>query len=126
MSYFRKIKKMRYFKTSGFVLAIAFILGIYLSCEKKEYRNLDCAKHPHSFTANIKPIINASCAVSGCHGSGSANGDYTTYAGIKAAVDAKTFEESVLYKQNMPSSGPLPTEQRQAIKCWIEEGAPNN
>ena len=105
---------------------IGIIGSLYLSCEKKENRKLDCSEHPHAFTADIKPIINVSCAVAGCHVNGSANGDFTSYAGIKASVDAGKFEEAVLYDMDMPPSGPLPRSQRQAIKCWLEAGAPDN
>ncbi len=37
-----------------------------------------------NFSTYIQPIINDNCAFSGCHGSGSANGDFTNYSGIKA------------------------------------------
>lgn len=113
-------------KTIFSFLVVGMIAWLYLSCEKKEYRKLDCSEHPHAFTADIKPIIDVSCAVVGCHVSGSANGDFTTYAGIRASVEGGNFEDAVLYDQDMPPSGPLPKSQRQAIKCWLEEGAPNN
>jgi len=77
--------------------------------------------------ANIKPIINANCTSSSCHGAGSSNGDYTTYAGLKAKADNGSLDERVLQKKDMPKSAPaLSLDDRKKIKCWLLNGAPNN
>jgi hypothetical protein len=99
---------------------------LFFSCGKKEYKDVDCSAHPHLYSAHIKPIISTSCAIPGCHVAGFADGDFTSYSGVKASIDAGKFQKAVLYKKNMPESGPLPLEERQKINCWIEDGAPDN
>lgn len=104
-----------------------FTALIYFSCRKKdEYANLDCSTISSAYNANIRPIINANCMSSGCHNAGSVHGDFSTYAGVKAKVDNGSMNTRVLEDKNMPPSGPLPLDARKKIKCWIENGAPNN
>ncbi len=84
-----------------------------------------------SFADNIKPIIDASCAIENCHVAGGAgDGNFTTYAGIKAKADNGNLLLRAVQQANMPpgnSTGPDPTDaQRNMIKCWIEDGAPDN
>ena len=51
-------------------------------------------------------------------------------AGIKAKVDNNSLLDRAVTSANMPpsnSAGPDPTAaQRNMIKCWIEDGAPDN
>jgi hypothetical protein len=103
------------------------LAGIWWSgCKKDEYKNLDCSTIASAYNANIKSIINATCISSGCHNSGSNNGDFTSYAGVKVKVDNGSLDRRVLTDKNMPPSGALSLDNRKKIKCWIENGAPNN
>jgi hypothetical protein len=104
----------------------AMLLILLSSCEKDEYKDLDCSTISSAYNANIKPIMNASCNAGGCHNAGSVNGDFTTYAGLKAKADNGTLNKRVLRDKDMPTSGPLPIEQRRQIKCWLDNGALNN
>lgn len=79
-----------------------------------------------TYSVTVAPIINANCAISGCHASGSSFGDYTNYAGVKAKVDNGTFKERVIVQKNMPPSGPLPQTELDKLQCWLDKGAPNN
>lgn len=79
-----------------------------------------------TFSGTVVPLLNANCTTPGCHSAGSGNGDYTTYAGIKAKVDNGTFKTRVIDDKNMPPSGPLSPSDLDKLKCWLEDGAPNN
>ena len=116
------------FLTPFFLVAIFFY-----SCEKKigkvdaNYVPINC--DTITFSKNIKPIINASCAKSGCHVTGFANGDYTTYAGLYAKVSAGTFKLRVFDSPNNPmpqDNGMLPPAKLAILKCWLDKGAPND
>ena|ERR1041385_390194 len=110
-----------------FLLAVVGISFYFLSCKKKdEYADLDCSQISSAYNANIKPIINANCNSSGCHGAGSSNGDFTVYAGLKAKADNGSLNTRVLEDKTMPPSGALSLDDRKKIKCWINNGAPNN
>jgi len=102
---------------------------LFLSCKKNkqdDLNNLDCSKINSSYSSNIKPIIDGNCLSSGCHSSGSTNGDFTTYAGLKAKVDNGSIDNRVIQQRTMPISGSLAMEDLKKIKCWLNSGAANN
>lgn len=88
--------------------------------------SVDCATVTNkAYAANISPIIQASCAIAGCHAAGSTNGpgpltSYTEISNAKARI--RTAVSSGL----MPQGSSLSTAQKNSIICWIDGGAPNN
>jgi SprB repeat len=75
-----------------------------------------------SLTLDIKPIIDANCAVQDCH-AGSESPDLRTKAAIVThAVNIKKLTQS----GEMPREGSLTAEQKALIACWVDEGAENN
>ena len=93
--------------------------------------SIDCSNIMASYVNDIQPIMNSSCAISGCHISGFGSGDFTTYSGLKAKVDDGTVKNRTIVNMNMPpanSSGPttLTMTQIDLLNCWIEAGAPEN
>jgi hypothetical protein len=100
---------------------------------------------PASFSADIQPIFNARCAVSGCHVGPTAEGGCDLSEGVSYAelvnVRAQNFpgqrvipgspNGSVLYLLveggSMPAIGGALTEsQVELIRSWIAEGALDN
>lgn len=111
-----------------FILIPAFI-GLVFGCKKNkkdDLNNLDCSKINSSYSSDIKPIIAANCLSSGCHNAGSANGDLTTYTGLKAKADNGSLDNRVIQQRNMPPSGSLAIDDLKKIKCWLNSSAPNN
>lgn len=91
----------------------------------------DCSNIVASYANDIQPIMNSSCAISGCHVVGFSSGDFTSYSGLKAKVDDGTVKNRTIVQMNMPpanSSGPttLTMTQIDLLNCWIEAGAPEN
>lgn len=87
----------------------------------------ECSSVEAKFSTNILPIIQNSCALSGCHGTGSSNGPgpLTNYAQISAAKSA--IIDAAVNNSRMPKTGgPLSAAQKQMIKCWVNSGASNN
>lgn len=78
-----------------------------------------------AFAADISPIIQTSCAIAGCHASGSANGpgQLTNYTEI---FSARSAIRSAVSSGRMPQGSSLATSQKNSIVCWIDSGAPNN
>lgn len=101
-----------------------------------------------SFSADVLPILTASCASVGCHGAGSRSGDLSLDAGdaYGESVGAVSFgyapalriaagdpSGSVLYQKlvgnpsfgvRMPYGGaPLAADEIATIRAWIEQGA---
>jgi hypothetical protein len=85
----------------------------------------NCTGAAVQFTANVLPIFQSSCAVAGCHNSGSSNGPgaLTTYAEISAA---KTQIRAAVLSGAMPKSGSLTSAQKNSIICWVDAGGLNN
>jgi hypothetical protein len=78
-----------------------------------------------SFANDVNPIIQASCAISGCHNAGSTNGPgaLTSYQQI---FNARSNISVAVGNGTMPKTGSITADQKNAILCWISGGAPNN
>lgn len=125
----------------GFGLAIA---GLIASCQHEPPINLaevEVATNEISFKEQVQPILNANCAMSGCHDANrSAEGvDLSTYRSIlsndELVVRFKPEESELIQelrgsgrKGSMPPSNrtPLSAEQITILKQWILEGARNS
>ncbi|MDH7462096.1 cytochrome c [Chitinophagaceae bacterium 26-R-25] len=88
-----------------------------------------------SFSNDLQPIFNTSCATPGCHGDGGHNPTLTADKSYNALmsggfVNTTIPTESILYKEInsglMPPTGKLPQVQIQMVLDWIKIGAPNN
>jgi len=76
-------------------------------------------------SVEIKAIIDANCAVTGCHVTGGAAPvSFTSLDNIKSnASEIKTRTQN----GSMPKdAAKLPQEQLDAIACWVDDGAPAN
>ena len=99
----------------------------YFDNEEELYGPVTCDVTNVTYSTDIVPIINTTCATSGCHvAGGSGPGDFTTYAGLKAKVDNGSFVNRVLVQKNMPPSGPLSDCNEAKLQKWIDDGALNN
>lgn len=75
-----------------------------------------------TYTADIKPILQAKCQFDGCH---PGNGDWFTYSTAKAnaaAIKARTGNGS-MPKAPQPG-GALTANEIKQIACWVDDGAP--
>ncbi len=109
------------------IFLFAPFVAFWNGCKKKdEYKDLNCATVNSTYTDVIKPIIETNCTGSGCHGTKSSNGDYTTYEGLLIRVNNGTLSKRVLYAKDMPQAGSLSLDDRKKIKCWLDSGAPRN
>lgn len=84
------------------------------------------------FDTQIQPILQSSCGMSGCHGSGGEGGfSPSNYQSIMDIVQPGNAAKSELYQvitsvnggNMMPPNQPLTKEQRTLIMIWIEQGA---
>ena len=75
-----------------------------------------------SFSRSISPIINSSCAVSGCH-AGSQFPDFRVFENIQNnAIEIKKRTQS----GSMPKIGTITQNEKDLIACWVDDGALNN
>ena len=115
----------------SFTQSLCFIaLLTFMSCAYDNAEDLygseECPPGGTSFAQTIQPIINANCAISGCHVTGQQNPPLTTYEQVAANADRVKARTS---NGTMPptSSGlSLTIEDIESIACWVDDGAPNN
>lgn len=126
---------MKYFA----VLVSSSILFIVLSCSKDKTPAppKPCDPSKVYFEKDILPILNSSCAMSGCHDvATSADGyQFTTYDGVMDAIKKGNPSDSKLYKaitetdlsdiMPPPPNVALSSENILKIRTWIEQGASN-
>ena len=113
------------------VFIIFFLVPVVLtvSCGKTGaalQEPVDCSTVVNkNFAADINPIIQSTCNVSGCHATGSANGPgaLTNHAQV---FSARTAIRSAIASGTMPQGTTLSASQKNSIICWIDSGAPNN
>jgi hypothetical protein len=77
---------------------------------------------------NIKPIVAAKCAVSGCHiKGGSGLGDFTVFANFKSVADNGNLKYRINLPvgnvDHMPKIGFLSEIDKSTINGWIDSGA---
>ena len=111
------------------LLIITVILALLFACTKSANTvtsSVDCSGTAKSFSTNVNPIIQSSCATgSNCHGSHSNNGpgELLTYSEINST---RSQIRSAIISGAMPKNGSLTTSEINTIICWIDNGASNN
>lgn len=112
-------------------LITVLILIIIISCTKNSGTANDNSNHnitctgTKSFATDVSPITQNICASSGCHDASSSNGPgpLTTYQQVFAA---RTAIRAAVASGTMPKNSSLSASQKNAILCWIDNGATNN
>jgi hypothetical protein len=86
-----------------------------------------CDSVAATFSGKVNPIIQAKCAIPGCHVAGTGvPGNFSSYSGVKQKVDNGSFENRTITLKDMPPAGPLPANEIDILKCWLSDGAKNN
>ena len=76
-----------------------------------------------SWATDIRPIMEKSCAISGCHNGVSRSNDFREYASAK--LHAKSIK-SKTQDRSMPFDGSISQSQIDLIACWVDDGALQN
>ena len=109
------------------VFLITAVTGFLWACKKNnDASSEDCSGPEKSFSSDVNPVVQASCATnSGCHGAGSANGPgaLVIYSEI---FNARSEIRPAVASGHMPLNGSLTASEKNAILCWIDNGAPDN
>lgn len=84
----------------------------------------DCST-TRSYAADVSPILQASCNTTGCHGSGSHEGPGALVTYQQVYNNRSAIRRSVV-NGSMPQGSTLSAAEKNAIICWIDNGAANN
>lgn len=95
----------------------------YYDKEEDLYGINDCNTENLTYSNNIEKIMSTSCAVSGCHVTGTQLNSYETYSVLKQDVDNGTILARVINDKTMPPGTPLEECDFKTIDNWIKQGA---
>lgn len=117
-------------------LAVFFVGGCYNGTTLDLTQDVEITG-PVGFTADVIPIFEESCSISGCHNSGGVKPDLSSDRAYNSLinggyVDVNSPETSLIYEYTsgkrtpeMPVSGADPVIAA-TILAWIQQGALNN
>jgi len=103
-------------KNIFFVVLIS--IGLCSGCSKDNTiitYTPSCSGAAKSYKTDVAPIIEASC--SGCHQ------NYNTYSRL---FGSRSSVRNMVVSRQMPQGSNLSATQKDAIVCWIDNGAANN
>ena len=98
----------------------------------KPINHVICDTTNLSYSADINPIIQENCAISGCHTNSTMAGSFTfeTYTGFHQAVQHERLIGAIHHQSGFV---PMPHNRPQLSDCdiakitqWVSVGAPNN
>lgn len=107
-----------------YIIIPIILFAIIFSCKREpQIPTVDIC-----YDTQIEPILNNSCATSGCHNAESNQGGYafTNYENAMKGVIAGNYKESVIFKAIEKQSGShkgISYSDINSIKIWIKNGA---
>ena len=118
---------------TGLTLSVLTLFVLFAGCTKDEdpVDTIDCTGLTPTYTADIKAILDASCAKSGCHDSATQSDgkNLSNYAGASAVSVTNEFLGAIQHRQGfipMPKDGPqLDADKVRLLSCWVQNGSPN-
>lgn len=119
----------------GFKLMMAIgILVWSISCSSESEDDITptppsedrCEDNNATLSGDVSAIINTNCAVSGCHVAGTGRVDFTQNSNIiQNATQIRTYTESG-FMPPPEANNTLSSSEKDAIFCWVADGAQNN
>lgn len=127
-TYFFLLSDMKPFLFAAFSLSfviLASLTNCFYDNEQEQYGIAQCDTTAMSFSADIKPIIEANCV--SCHTPGGQEevSPFNDYDGVVSYSD-QIVERVKGVGSIMPPTGKLPACDQQKIESWVKAGAPNN
>lgn len=120
-------------KTCGLLFGL-MVISLLSSCLKAKTEPVNAAECPTviSYSLEIEPIIHASCMTNLGPGTGCHDAWITNYDNVKSYLDLGIWQADVLIDKTMPkipndfAIDSLTADELQVMKCWIDQGYPQN
>jgi len=111
-----------------FWLIVMGQVGCYYDKEELLYPEgaVNCSTQPAAFKANIKPMIDSKCATAGCHDKTTAAGAVQLIVYDDVVAHAARIRQRCIVEKTMPPGAALSASETAALKCWLDNGMPNN
>jgi len=106
------------------LLFTIIIVSTHLFCTNKSIDGtLSSTCNPAiSFSKSIKPILDANCNMVGCHD----DQVITSLKDYQTVHDGAAQIKSSIMTGKMPKNRTMSTADKNAIYCWVDNGAKNN
>ncbi len=122
-------QKNKYLQMTSFTLKkwhVYFAFASLLACTADTVAPAGPCEEVMTYDAGIRDIVRNKCNFSGCHDGSSGVGNYNSYQGMERILQNDAFHREVVTTKTMPKSGTLSAEEFEALKCWSENGYPEN
>jgi cytochrome c553 len=99
-------------------------------CKKEAIYTVDCVGAMPTYNVDVKPIMDANCAITGCHNAATKKEGYdlSNYEGTKAAAGNLAFRGAIQHKSGytaMPKKADkLSDADIRTVTCWVQNGMP--
>ncbi len=104
-------------------LGIALLCCIAIACKTTKTTEPPVPCKEVSYNGEVKEILLRTCAK--CHGKKDPQ-KFVGFDNINKMIQNGEFQTQVIKKKKMPQDQPLTSEEYNAVKCWVEQGAKNN
>ena len=105
---------------------VSLVLLSILACTTDQVAQPEPCLEVKTYDEAIREIVRNKCNFSGCHDGASGVGNYNTYLGILRTLENGEFRRQVVVSKSMPQTGSLTEEEFELLKCWSENGYPEN
>lgn len=117
-------------KNSLFLPIFLILIGSACTKDKETTETIDCSNTAPTYTLDVKPILDANCATSGCHDAATKKDgkDFSTYESTIQHTSNDAFLGAIQHKSGfspMPRNAPkLSDADIKTLTCWVENGVP--
>lgn len=113
---------------SASIALLSTATGCYKDSKEALYPSGPCDTTNITWSKDIQPIVNSSCATSGCHDAATASGSYAlnTYAGVKTIADNTRLLATIEAGTMPKNSSKLDDCTINKVRRWINQGALEN
>lgn len=84
----------------------------------KKTTSVTCDGSTPTYDSFVKNIIDSKCV--SCHSG------YSSYDGLSGIISSGKFEKRVIIEQDMPQNGTISSGDLSKLKCWVDNGYPEN
>lgn len=113
------------------IIVLIAAATLWASCKKEEGDKPAPDPIPPcrpTYVSDIKTIVQAKCAITGCHDGNSGIIGFNTYIPLKERADNGRIKSYVIELKIMPpaTAPQLTDNEKKLINCWLDNGAPEN
>ncbi len=106
------------------LLSISLVYLLIPSCTQDQVAEPEPCLEVKTYNQGLREIIVNKCNTSGCHDGSSGVGNYNSYGGLRRVIQNGEFRQLVVIEKTMPRNTTLSEVEFKLLKCWSENGYP--